>query len=108
MGRRYVKQPNGLYAEFSTITDLFVLWNATREEIIASTVDEAVERAKEDAEKSLRQADIDCPPFKINTRGNPGSRWAHALKIIGEVHGKKYLDDFIKEYELENTKGRKS
>jgi ADP-ribosylglycohydrolase len=52
MARQILKQPNGLYAEYSTISDCFVLYDATAEEI----VEEAKKEAAKDAERNTRNA----------------------------------------------------
>lgn len=40
MARQIIKQPNGLYAEWSSVVDDFVLLDATREEIIQAAITE--------------------------------------------------------------------
>ena len=43
MGRQIFKQPNGYWAEYSTISDSFVIWDATKQELIDIAVKEASE-----------------------------------------------------------------
>lgn len=57
MARQIFKQPNGLYAEYSTIVDAFVLLDATREELIANTEYEAARDARERLERVLIMVD---------------------------------------------------
>lgn len=55
MGGFIVKQPNGLYARHSTVVDCITDYNMTREEYINMCIKRAVERAKEDAEDTLKR-----------------------------------------------------
>ena len=41
MGRAVIKQPDGLYAVFSTGVDRWVAWDLTREQYIERRVEEA-------------------------------------------------------------------
>ena len=38
MGNQIIKQPNGLYCKYSSISDTIEVWNATREELIEDAV----------------------------------------------------------------------
>jgi HSP90 family molecular chaperone len=38
MGNQIIKQPNGLYCKFSSVSDMIEVWNATREELIEDAV----------------------------------------------------------------------
>lgn len=38
MGNQIIKQPNGLYCKFSSVSDMIEIWNATREELIEDAV----------------------------------------------------------------------
>jgi hypothetical protein len=49
MGHLLTKQPNGLYAVFGTIGEEFLIWDATKDEIIAWHVRRAAEKAREEA-----------------------------------------------------------
>lgn len=53
MGRQLIKQPDGLYAVFSTGTDRWVAWDLTREQYIERRVDEAAKEARVDAARLL-------------------------------------------------------
>lgn len=53
MGRVLIKQPDGLYAMFSTGVDRWVAWNLTRERYIELRVDEAAKEARVDAARLL-------------------------------------------------------
>ena len=51
MGKQIIKQPNGLFAIFSTSTDTIHMWDATAQDI----EDHFVERAAKDARRDVRQ-----------------------------------------------------
>jgi hypothetical protein len=53
MGRRIVKQPNGLYAVYSTVIDGFIITNSTKEELIEDFVQEKREEITEMIEASI-------------------------------------------------------
>lgn len=57
MARQIIKQPSGLYAEYSTITDSFVLWDATRDAIIENARQEAADDAERRCRAALYRAD---------------------------------------------------
>lgn len=46
MGQQIIKQPNGLFAMFSSSTDTIVAWDATAEEIVEWFADQAAEDAR--------------------------------------------------------------
>lgn len=48
------KQPNGLYCRFSGIVDCPTDWNMTEEEYIELCVQNAIERAREEAKRVLQ------------------------------------------------------
>src|ERR1035441_5736601 len=49
MGRAVIRQPDGLYAVFSSGTDQWVAWDLTREQYIDRRVEEAAREARADA-----------------------------------------------------------
>lgn len=53
MSRLIIKQPDGLYAVFSTGTDQWVAWDLTRDQYIERRVDEAAREARADAARLL-------------------------------------------------------
>lgn len=66
--RQILKQPNGLYAEYSTIVDAFVLLDATKEEIILEAEREAARDAREKCEaafKRLESGSSMSSPFAV-------------------------------------------
>lgn len=54
MGRRLVKQDNGLFAIWSSIVDAVILYNATAEQIVEFCVEEVAKREREEAELWVR------------------------------------------------------
>ena len=48
MGRQIIRQPDGLLAVFSTVTDSWVLYDATPEELADHYATEAAARAREE------------------------------------------------------------
>lgn len=77
MVRGVVKQPNGLYAIFSSICDDFTLMDATREDIL----EELVFRNGANADlKALDRADEDS--------GDGLNRWRSCLSTIEAVHSR--------------------
>jgi hypothetical protein len=86
MARQIIKQPNGLFAEFSSITDSFVMWDATKEEIIQAAVKDAEAHAIEQCEDIFERIEKGTEwksPFKLS--------WAEAVK----AHNKSYPENKI-------------
>ena len=57
MGRYVIRQPDGLYAVFSTGTDRWVAWDLTREQYIDRRAEEAAREARADAARLLDEID---------------------------------------------------
>jgi hypothetical protein len=57
MGRCVIKQPDGLYALFSSGTDEWVAYDLTREQYIERRVEEAAREARVDAARLLDDVD---------------------------------------------------
>ncbi len=51
MGRQVIRQPDGLLAVLSSITDTIILWDATPDDVVDFFVDEAAGRARESAQR---------------------------------------------------------
>ena len=47
MARQIIRQPDGKWSEYSTISDSFIMINCTKKEIIAEAEKEAAEDARE-------------------------------------------------------------
>lgn len=57
MGRQVIKQPDGLYAVFSTGTDRWVAYDLTREQYIERRAEQAAAEARTDAVRLLDEVD---------------------------------------------------
>jgi hypothetical protein len=57
MGRQVIRQPDGLYALFSTGVDRWVAWDLTREQYIERRAEEAAREARADAARLLDDTD---------------------------------------------------
>ena len=57
MGRAVIRQPDGLYAVFSSGIDRWVAWDLTREQYIERRVEEAAREARADAARLLDDTD---------------------------------------------------
>jgi hypothetical protein len=59
MGHQIIKQPDGLYAVFSSFTDTWILNDATRQDIIDYNVGKAREDAERNTARILDAVDVD-------------------------------------------------
>ncbi|MFD5899051.1 hypothetical protein [Streptomyces sp. NPDC060366] len=55
MGQQIIRQPDGKLAVFSSITDTFIVVDATPEELVEWRAEEAAERAREQTRKELEK-----------------------------------------------------
>ena len=53
MGNQIIKQPDGRFAIFSSITDTIIVWDATADEIVEYFAEQAAERAREDVRRKI-------------------------------------------------------
>lgn len=53
MGQQIVRQPDGRYAIFWSITDTIVLWDATEDEVVEFFVEQATKDARMQASRAL-------------------------------------------------------
>lgn len=88
--RSLVKQPNGQYAIFSTITDDFIISDATPEEMIEILVEEQRSKIEEEINnkvKILNGADRrDCfPAYGYHDK----TTWEECEKTRNSVHGRR-------------------
>ena len=96
MPRRIVRQPNGLYAEFSTIVDTFTYINMTREEAVNHCLGAANswpmfsgtpmtrEEAIAKVERGTKEQKYYNGPEEC---GEPLWRWNYDLDTVGHIHG---------------------
>lgn len=59
MGHQIIRQPDGLYAVFSSVVDSWILYDATRQDIIDYYAERAAEDARERATRTLDCVDED-------------------------------------------------
>lgn len=76
MGHGIYKQPNGLYAIWSSIVDNFVLLDATPDDIVRAYVEAYEQEAREMVTRRIAQ---------IESGG--GETWADKVEWVGVVHG---------------------
>lgn len=84
MPSRLVKQPNGLYARFSTVVDDFTDYGMTREEVAKMFLDDYRKQAEDHTTEALLYAD------------SHADDWEDALYTIQEMHGKRTANRRIK------------
>jgi len=92
-----VKQPNGLYARFSTIVDSFTHYGMTVEEAYeVCHRDMGIDDAKA---KVQRGVEDDMTGFSLAVARLPDglNRWRDALHTIAICLGEKALDEAVKE-----------
>lgn len=53
MGRQIIRQPDGRYAVFCSVTDTIVVWDATEEEVVELFAERAADRARQDVRRLL-------------------------------------------------------
>ncbi|MFJ5984360.1 hypothetical protein [Lentzea sp. NPDC092896] len=61
VGNQIIKQPDGKYAVFSSITDTIIFWDATHDEVVQFFVDRAAEDTRRSVEKVLAHVAADNP-----------------------------------------------
>lgn len=61
MGQQIIKQPNGLLAVFSSVTETFIIMDATPDEIIECRAKAAAEAARENARREIGFILADTP-----------------------------------------------
>jgi hypothetical protein len=61
MGHQIIKQPDGLLAVFSSVTDSWILYDATPEELGDYYAERAAQRAREDLARTLEHVLADEP-----------------------------------------------
>ena len=83
MTHQIVKQPNGLYAVWSTVVDDFILIDATPEDIIQDRIEESNEQIREGTMKTIEALERGEKPYLQFTR-----TFVDCVRIIKRVHGK--------------------
>jgi hypothetical protein len=91
MGRQIIKQPDGLYAVWSSVVDDFILIDATPEEIIADWVEEEEWRIREKVSKIVAQLDEGGKPYYQFTMS-----WQEAIETYEAIHHKRFNIDALR------------
>jgi len=63
MGRQIITQPDGLFAIYSTVSDSFVAYDCTKQDVIDYFVNEAAEEMAQRISTTLRQIEDEGPSF---------------------------------------------
>jgi hypothetical protein len=85
MPSRFVLQPNGRLARFSTVVDQFTHYNLTKEE---ATTLAREDMGRRDAEASVERGLKDEMYWKPGVYGDGTWRWKSDLATLEAVHGK--------------------
>lgn len=84
MGIFSVKQPNGLYAIFSTFTDEYLEQNLTEQDLLThSLLEDGLARGEEIARRSIERANLGS------------SLWNDRLRVIARQHGQDDIYDEV-------------
>jgi hypothetical protein len=87
MGWMILRQPNGLYARFSTVVDEFTHYGMTWDEAFEVCRDEA---GVETARGKMARADSDADPRSYQTRDSDGlQRYRECIERVRLLHGVK-------------------
>jgi hypothetical protein len=80
MAHQIVKQPNGLYAIWSTVVDNFIVYDATPEEIIAEEQVEMHERIAKQVRQAIAdlESGVECTGYRT---------FEERVETIKAVHG---------------------
>jgi hypothetical protein len=85
MPARFVLQPNGLLARFSSVVDNFTHYDMTKEEAIEVAREDM---GRQDAIDKVERGLKDEKPWHHGVYGDGTERWKDALEDIEMVHGK--------------------
>jgi hypothetical protein len=94
MGRQIIKQPDGLFAVWSSVVDNFIMVNCTPQEIIDEYVKDETERIAKSVTEDIQAIENGEKPYLQFTK-----TWDEALVSIEDHHGQKAvkeLKDFMK------------
>lgn len=83
MGQQIVKQPNGLYAVWSSVVDDFVLFDATPDDIVNEMVNTERKNISESVRRIIGQLAANDKPYCQFTMS-----WRECLATIKRLHGK--------------------
>lgn len=75
MAHHFIKQPNGLYAIWSTVIDDFLLTDATPEEVVEYQIAQVIENERSEMERILKRLE--------NNEPCGWHTWDELIKIYG-------------------------
>lgn len=84
MGNQIIRQPDGHYAVFSSVTDTIIIYDATGDEIVDWFAEQAAERARRNAKRLLEHV-ADGEPRRAYHQF--AMTWDEALAEDREHHG---------------------
>lgn len=87
MGHQIIKQPDGLYAVWSTIIDDFILRDANTETLIEFMTREAITKLVDDVWRVIHALEKGGKPYYQFTK-----TWETACQRRADVHGKSEED----------------
>lgn len=82
MGQQIIRQPNGLYAIWSSVVDHFILYDCTPEGIIEERCKEECARIEKGVRETVAQLEAGEKPYYQFTK-----TWEEAIAWAEEVHG---------------------
>jgi len=88
MGEMIVRQPNGLLARFSTVTDSFTEMDLSPEGALEAITQDQIDHLLQSARRAVRAGIEDWIPHTVGRKGDGLARWRHCLALIEQVHGK--------------------
>ena len=81
MGWQIVKQPNELYAIWSTVVDDFIVTDGTKDKIIEYWAQDAYNDGKRNASQYIEDIESDRPKHRLQYD------YEYCLELRAEVHG---------------------
>jgi hypothetical protein len=84
MGHRIVKQPNGLFAVWSTKADGFLYVNCTKEELIKGLLEDSIEITRRSTEQWVEK--------ELKNEKKLKSEYEEAMAFLKEVKYDEYLE----------------
>lgn len=94
MGHHVIRQPNGKLALFSTIVDDFLVWDATKDELMA------FEFEREQQQLAERMSEWEKDIVSVQETGKPvmvtqfSIGWDEAMDVIKSVHGAEHATEY--------------
>lgn len=84
MGHQYIKQPNGKFAIWSSITTDFVAFDCTADEVVQMEIEDAISEVKTRVKEKLDKVERGEPAYHQFTMS-----WQEAVKRRDDLHGKE-------------------